>query len=81
VLSFLKIELVNNESTVSSGPFHMKKEGKLLALTEVEILSFYQVLKQGLPHFLFLLEFHGMVRKQSTPKVTTNFLRKKFNNS
>jgi hypothetical protein len=58
----------------------MKKEGKLLALTEVQILSFYQKLKQGLIYFLFLLEFHGTVRNQSTPKVTMNFLRKKFNN-
>jgi hypothetical protein len=58
----------------------MKKEGKLFALTEVQILSFYQVLKQGLPYFLFLLELHGTVRNQSTAKVTMNFLRKKFNN-
>jgi hypothetical protein len=29
----------------------MKKEGKLLALTEVQILSFYKVLEQGLPYY------------------------------
>lgn len=58
----------------------MKKEEKLLALTEVQILSFYQMLKHGLTYFLFLLEFYGTVRNQSTPKVTMNFLRKKFNN-
>jgi len=58
----------------------MKKEGKLLALTEVQILSFYKELEQCLPHLGFLLGLHGTEMKQSAPRATMIFLRKKFNN-